>query len=187
MAKFKLFGKEGFFAKLGRRNLIIIGAIIAVGAAVWINYAVFYNPSQDVGYGDKNPSSDVGASEDENNAGDAVSTYFTSAQLSRQQAREEALAVLQTVVESEDALEATKTQALADIAQIAEEIRMESNVEALVKAKGYEACVAVLAGDKISVIVKCDDELAAAQVAQINEIVYSQTGIVPANVNIIRK
>ena len=70
MAKFKLFGKEGFFAKLGRRNLIIIGAIIAVGAAVWINYAVFYSPSQDVGYGDKNPSSDVGASEDENNAGD---------------------------------------------------------------------------------------------------------------------
>ena len=185
MAKFKLFGQDGFFTKLGRRNLIIIGAIIAVGAAVWINYAIFSQPADDIGYGENNGTSDVGA--DENNTQNSVETYFTSAQLSRQQAREEALAVLQTVVESDEALEATKTQALEDIAKIAEDIRMESNVEALVKAKGFEQCVAVLSGDKISVIVRSEETLAASQVAQINEIVYSQTGIIPANVNIIQK
>jgi stage III sporulation protein AH len=91
------------------------------------------------------------------------------------------------VVESEDALEETKTQALRDMAKIAEDIRNESNVEALVKAKGFEACVAVLSGDKISVIVRSDEQLAASQVAQINEIVYSQTGIAPSGVNIIQK
>ena len=183
MAKFKLFGKEGFFTKIGRRNLIIAAAILAVGAAVWVNYAVFYGPSRDVGYGEG--TTDVGAG-GENEAPSAM-TYFTSAQLSRQQAREEALEVLQSVVESEDALEETKTQALQDMAKIAEDIRNESNIEALVKAKGFEACVAVLSGDKISVIVRSDEQLAASQVAQINEIVYSQTGIAPSGVNIIQK
>ena len=94
MAKFKLFGKEGFFTKIGRRNLIIAAAILAVGAAVWVNYAVFYGPSRDVGYGEG--TTDVGAGS-ENEAPSAM-TYFTSAQLSRQQAREEALEVLQSVV-----------------------------------------------------------------------------------------
>ena len=73
------------------------------------------------------------------------------------------------------------------MAKIAEDIRNESNVEALVKAKGFEACVAVLSGDKISVIVRSDEQLTAGQVAQINEIVYSQTGIAPSGVNIIQK
>ena len=181
MAKFKLFGKEGFFTKIGRRNLIIAAAILAVGAAVWVNYAMFYGPTGEVDYGG-NSNVDAGNSE-----APSAMTYFTSAQLSRQQAREEALEVLQSVVESEDALEQTKTQALQDMAKIAEDIRNESNVEALVKAKGFEACVAVLSGDKISVIVRSDEQLTAGQVAQINEIVYSQTGIAPSGVNIIQK
>ena len=187
MAKFKLFGQGGFFSKIGKRNLVIIGAVIAVGAAVWINYAVM-SSTGDVGYGDQDTSTDGTTDVGGNTDGtDATATYFTSAQLSRQQAREEALAVLQTVVESEDALAETKTQALSDIAKIAEDIKSEANVEALVKAKGFDACVAVLSGDKISVIVKSDEALAASQVAQINEIVYSQTGILPTNVNIIQK
>ena len=45
---------------------------------------------------------------------------------------------------------------------------------------------AVINGDKINVIVKSDG-LNAGQIAQINEIVYQQTGILPININIIEK
>ena len=85
------------------------------------------------------------------------------------------------------ALDETKEQALADISAIAGEIEHESNVEALVVAKGFEDCVAVINGDKASVIVKSAEELLPSQVAQITEIVYQQTGILPVNLNIIRK
>ena len=30
MAKFKLFGQGGFFSKIGKRNLVIIGAVLLV-------------------------------------------------------------------------------------------------------------------------------------------------------------
>ncbi|MCQ2385294.1 MAG: SpoIIIAH-like family protein [Clostridia bacterium] len=183
MAKWKLFGEGGFFSKIGKRNLPVICAVILIGGAVCVNYFLFFGkPGDDAGVKNADAGqTDTGAQTSAND------TYFASALLSRQQARDEALEVLQTVVASNDALESTKDKALTDISRIALEIENESNIEALVRAKGFEKCVAVIGGDGASIIVKSDEELLSSQVAQINEIVYTQTGILPANVKILRK
>ena len=47
-------------------------------------------------------------------------------------------------------------------------------------------CNAIVNGDTCSVIVN-GTELAPAQISQINEIVYEQAGIVPANIRIVTK
>ena len=52
--------------------------------------------------------------------------------------------------------------------------------------KGYHE-LKEAAGDKINVIVSSAEELVASQVAQINEIVYEATGILPVNVKIMQK
>lgn len=185
MAKFKIRGEGGLLAKIGRKNLIIIAAVLLIGAAVAVNYFVFYGDEGKVDYGGSNMGdldADAGAGTSED-----ADTYFSAAVLSRQQARDEALEVLQTVLSNEDALEETKAQALADISRIALEIEKESNVEALVRAKGFEECVAVISGESASIIVKADGELLSNHVAQIGEIVYEQTGILPANVKILSK
>ena len=113
-------------------------------------------------------------------------SYFSDAMSSREKARDEAIAVLQTIVDSGDALADTKEQALADIAKIVEEMTMEANIEALIKAKGFSDCVTVISGDKANVIVKCDG-LLETEVAQIAEIVYSEAGITPANITLVEK
>ena len=95
--------------------------------------------------------------------------------------------MLQTVLDNEDALEETKTQALSDISRIALEIEKEANIESLVRARGFEDCIAVLSGENASIIVKSDAELLTSHVAQISEIVYEQAGVLPANVRIICK
>lgn len=183
MAKFKLGGKEGLLAKIGRKNLIIVCAVLLLGGAVCLNYFLFYKPEKDVGYG----TSNMGDADQGTDTKVAADAYFSATQLSRQQARDEALEVLQTVVSSNDALETTKDQALNDISRIALEIAQESDIEALVKAKGFEQCVAVISGDSASIIVKSAEELLPGQAAQISEIVYQQAGILPANVKILRK
>ena len=180
MAKIS-FGSK-VFSQTGKRTLIILCAVLLIGVAVYLNYHWFYGDSDDIGYGDNNM---VGGEGDGGTVN--VSTYFSATQLSRQQARDEALEVLQNVVESEDALEETKQAAMAEIAEIALEIQNEANVESLVKAKGFENCVAVISGDKINVIVSSEEELIASQVAGISEIVYEATGILPTNVKIMRK
>ncbi len=183
MKKLKIFGENGLFGKTARRSLVIVLAVVAIGAAVYLNYLYFFNeddtlpPSSDVG----NPDTDDGGETD------LVSAYFAGVLLSRQEARDEALEVLMAVTESEDALEATKNDALAEISRIALEIEQEANIETLVKAKGFSDCVAVMGDASVSVIVRQDTELLPTQIAQIKEIVYTEAGILPSGVKIIRK
>ena len=189
----KIFGKDGVIMKFGKRNIVIVCAVLLIGLAVYLNYLWYYDSVGNIGYGENNMSDQAGnssAGEDLNasvSVEDTTSAYFNATQLSRQQARDEALEVLEKVVSSEDALEVTKEQALEDISRIAAEIEKESNIEALVVAKGFEKCIAVVNGENASVIVKADEELVGSQIAQISEIVYTSAGILPANTKIIRK
>lgn len=185
MTKGMIFGKQGFFAKLGKKNLLIIGAVLLIGLAVYLNYAWFFSPAGNVGYGDNNMQDQYG-DQNTNTTPNATESYFSAALTSREKARDEALEVLRTVVNSEDALQETKDAALSDISRIALDIEQESNIETLVKAKGFANCVAVINGDAVSVIVESDG-LLPNQVAQIKEIVYEQTGIKPTGIKIIEK
>ena len=186
-----LTGKvKSIVEKIGKRNIIVACAVILIGAAVLINFALFSAGSDKDGYdGYDQPSgnlSDNPDSSQNNDQSDAANSYFSATQVSRQRARDEALEVLQAVVDNVDATETMKTEALASIAAIAEEIQTEANIESLITAKGFEKCVAVLNGDSVSIVVSAD-ELQAAQIAQINAIVYEQAGIAPAGVTIIHK
>ncbi|MBE6694814.1 MAG: SpoIIIAH-like family protein [Ruminococcaceae bacterium] len=189
----KIFGKDGAVMKFGKRNIIIVCAVLLIGLAVYLNYLWYYDSVSNIGYGDNNMSDQAGnnpTGEDLNasvSAEDTSSAYFSATQLSRQQARDEALEVLEKVVSSEDALDVTKEQALEDISRIAAEIEKESNIEALIVAKGFEKCIAVVNGENASIIVKSDEDLVSSQIAQISEIVYTSAGILPANTKIIRK
>lgn len=171
-----------FFAKLGKRNLIIIGAVLLVGVAICLNWVLFAEPTDD-GY-DYN----AGASGDdiEENATSEVLAYFASTQVSRDRARDEALAVLQNVVDNAEADSAERTQALEDIATIANNIEAEANIEAMVMAKGFEQCVAII-NDGMCTVVVMTEGLLPNQISQINEIVYEQTGIKPVNIKYIEK
>ena len=189
----KIFGKNGAIMKFGKRNIIIVCAVVLIGLAVYLNYLWYYDSVSNIGYGDNNMSDQVGNSSQGGDLNASVtvedtnSAYFSATQLSRQQARDEALEVLQKVVSSEEALAVTKEQALEDISRIAADIERESNIEALVVAKGFEKCIAVVNGENASIIVKADEELVSSQIAQISEIVYTSAGILPANTKIIRK
>lgn len=179
--------------RIGKRNTVIACAVILIGAAVWLNFILFSGSDSGNGYnGYDQPSGNL--SDDLNNGqtggnqstANNSGTYFSATQVSRQRARDEALEVLQAVVDNTDATEAMKAEAIASIAAIADEIQKEANIESLITAKGFEQCVAVLNGETASIVVSADD-LQAAQIAQINAIVYEQTGIAPSGVTIIKK
>lgn len=184
MTKGKIFGKQGFFAKIGKRNLLIIGAVLVIGLAVYLNYLWFFNPAAGIGYGENNMGS--GENQQTNTTPTPTENYFSAAALSREKARDEALEVLKTVAESEDALKETKDAALSDISRIALDMEQEANIESLVRAKGFANCVAIINGDTVSVIVESNG-LLPAQVAQIKEIVREQTGVKSTGIKIIEK
>ncbi len=167
--------------KIGARNLVIACSLALIGAAVVMNFVLFRNDTPPVQDGEP-----LGAEE----AGGTVKlredTYFASAQLSRQQARDQAIAVLQTVVDSETADEVMKEQATVDISRIASEMQAEANIETLIRSKGFEECVAVLGEGGASVIVRSEG-LLPNELSQIKEIVWEQAGVDPLAIRIIEK
>lgn len=179
------FGEKmkAFFTRLGRRNLIIICSVLLVGAIALTNWVIAAS-RDDLPTG----SDDVGDETDSVGAENEDDSYFVASQLSRQKARDEAMEVLQSVIEDENVGEEARATALASIAKMADDMEAEANVETLVMSKGFERCVAVISDNGISVVVDVKEgALTAAQVAQINTIVYEQTGITPDKTVIIEK
>ncbi len=174
--------------KIGRRNFIIFGAVILIVTALTVNVMIFSKEDDGFDY-DKEAgmNTDQNANNDQkDDAESTVDSYFSSVQVSRQRTRDEAIEVLQAVVDNASSTETAKNEALAEINKLATVMATESNIETLIVAKGFAECVAVISGEDASIVVKSDG-LNAAQLAQINEIVYNEAGISPVNITIIER
>lgn len=177
-----------FFSSRAARSVVVIAALLLVGLAVYLNYRWFYDPIGALGYGDNNmddngDNSQAAGSE----GGDAQENdYFTATALTRKQSRDEAIDVLKLVTENAEATAEAKAEAAAKISQIAVDMQNEVNIETLVKAKGFEECVAIISDDAVSIIVKAES-LQANEAAQILAIAYETTGIAPQNISIMSK
>lgn len=186
-----------FFKKMGKRNLIIAGAVIMIGLAVYVNWIFFAGDNKDDSFNydqsagmNTNYGTTLGTGSNTGNTGSTATdtaSYFSSVQVSRQKARDEALEVLNSVVDNDNATDQVKAEAVAEIRQIAAEMENEAKIESLIKTKGYAQCVAVISGENVSIVVQHEGELSAAALAQINAIVYEQTGISPAGISIITR
>ena len=180
----KLEKAKKFFSSRSMKSAVVIVAVLLIGLAVYLNYRWFYDPQDSLGYGENNM--ETGALDSEPTDSKTENDYFSATALSRSQARDEAIDVLKLVTEDEEASADAKAEAAAKISKIAVDIQNETNIETLVKAKGFEDCVAIISDDAASVIVKAES-LQANQAAQILAIVYETTGINPENISIINK
>ena len=190
--KDKMKPVKDFFMKAGKRNLIIACAVVLIGGAVWLNWLFFSN--NDGGYdytGNTGMSGELDNSKNPTTGGntnvsnDDADSYFTTAQVSRQRARDEALEVLNAVVGNANATDQVKAEAVAEITKISLEMEQEADIESLLISKGFEKCVAVINGETASIVVKCSETLTPAQLAQINASVYEVAGIEPVNITIV--
>jgi len=112
--------------------------------------------------------------------------YFEETRLTRQKSRDEALDVLQKTLKNAKISESEKAQATEKLSDIVKDITTETDVENLVKAKGFADCVAFISEDKISVAVQTKNgELTKQNVAQIRDVVLSKTDIGSQNIVVI--
>ena len=177
----------GFLKKLGKKNLIVIAAFAVVAVALVVGVTVFSRSEEGFDYSQGAGMQDVGSESDKNKETEnCVDTYFSSVELDRKRTRDEALEVLQSVVDDDGSTEEARSKALAEITAMAKAMEAEANIETLIEAKGFSECVAVIKDDSASIVVRSDG-LQTAQISQINEIVYEQSGILPVNIKIIQR
>lgn len=168
-----------------KQNGVLITMLVLVGTAVYLNWRYTTEPIEETGtkiLGEATlVSGDSGALAPGAATGEtAVYTggdYFASARLTRQQARDAALELLEEAAAKEGAQESVLTDAAESIQVMAAHTLAEAQIENLVTAKGYVDCVAFMSDDSVSVVVSLKDaELTATDVAKIMDIAKTETG-----------
>lgn len=179
--------------KFGKKQLVLGSLLLALGAAVYLNWqfaGVNKLPVDDL----SSESSQLGAAQLVNNAyietvsDDLQQTAgsadkFSEARLNRQNSRDEAIELLDDVLENLDSDSEAKQAAVEQASVIAQSILKETNVENLLQAKGYKESVAYINDGECSVVVSGTIE--AADTLIIQEIVMEQTGITADKIKII--
>ena len=113
-------------------------------------------------------------------AGEDVETtatdYFAAVRLSRQQARDSAVSLLQEAMAYSEGESSKEAESAVELEQIVQTALSEAQIESLIIAKGYTDCVAYMTGEGISVAVSAPEGgLQEADVAVIADIVMAQS------------
>ena len=173
-----------------KRNTVVATMLVLVCAAVGLNWKYAGEEAgkqvQETGtkiLGEATLVSGQGTDEEAVYTG---SDYFASARLTRQQARDNAISLLQDAAAQEGADTSVLTEASASIQVLAAYTLQEAQIENLVTAKGYTDCVAFLGEDSVSVVVSTESgELTAEDVTKITDIALSETGLPASAVKIM--
>ena len=103
---------------------------------------------------------------------DTATDYFAAVRLSRQEARDSAVNLLQEAMSYDTAAEETSHE-LEELVSVA---LSEAQIESLVIAKGYADCVAYMSREGISIAVAAPEQgLSQSDVALITDIVLNQS------------
>lgn len=171
---------------IGKKQIIMTCLTLMLAVAVYINYTaspdmmkdekmIMKKQSETINYGQTEFVNAVA----EGTAGD----YFAQARLDKMNDRDEAVQTLQSIIGGGDITENEMVVNALDAVEVSKLIESEGTIESLVKAQGFQDCVAYLDGETAKVVVKTEG-LDKAQAASIKEIILGETEVPAENIRI---
>lgn len=171
--------------KFQKRHIVLAALVLALGAAVFINWQFSDSDSSLA----KEVSKELGAATYVNadtSSSDqlaevsrqttAADEYFAKAVVEREQAYDSAIETAKETLTLADSSEEAKTLAVEQLNKLENELVIQSNIESMMKAKGFSACHCMITGDACSVAV-LKSELVDDSPLIIKDIVLSQMDI----------
>ena len=173
-----------------KKNLTAAGVLLVVCAGIYINWT--YNNAQQVGDFTDTLNKDTILSENgvildtgtDANEDNTLIDYFAAVRLSRQEARDSAVNLLQEAMAygSDSDKEASNEQ----LEQIVQTALCEAQIESLIIAKGYADCVAYMSDTGISVAVATPEGgMQNTDIAVIADIVITQSGFSMEDIHVV--
>ena len=176
--------------KIWKKNMIAAAVLVTVCAGIYVNW-LYADQSAGAELTDlldteKVMSDEMLMLEEESlpvNA-DTATEYFATVRLSRQQARDSAVELLQEAMSYGEGSKAEESA--AQLEQIVQTALTEAQIESLVIAKGYSDCVAYMGSEGISVAVAVPEGgLLKEDVAVIADIVMTQSEYTLSDIRIV--
>ena len=117
---------------------------------------------------------------------DSGSKFFEEARLKREKAHDAALDTIQKTLKSTSLSADEKKSYAQELTGNLENLNAETEIETLVKAKGFADCLCFLQADRADLTVMTSgDALTAAQVAQIRDIILSKSSVTAQNITVV--
>ena len=178
--------------KKWKKNLIAVALLATVCGGIFVNW--YYTKDKtvmnltDTLDKDKILSEDMLVMNDgatlEADEVNTTTDYFAAVRLSRQEARDNAVTLLQEAMAYSD--DAQTAQSNAQLEEIVQTALCEAQIESLVIAKGYADCVAYMSGDGISVAVASPEGgLQEEDVAVIADVVIHQSEYTLEDIHVV--
>lgn len=175
--------------KVWKKNLVAAAVLATVCGGIYVNWLYSGEKAvsdlNDTLDADKLLSSDMVVMGDEiQDDTNTLSAYFASVRLSRQQARDSAVSLLQEAMAYTD--DTQNTTANAQLEEIVQTALIEAQIESLIIAKGYQDCVAYISDDGISVAVAAPEGgLQGTDVALIADVVITQSDYTMEDIHVV--
>ena len=119
-------------------------------------------------------------------ANDTGSQFFDEARLKREKAHDEALDTIQKTMKDSSLSDSEKAEFTAQLTANLEDINAETEIETLIKAKGFADCLCFLQSGRADLTVMTSGEpLTTSQVAQIRDIVISKSNVTAQNITVV--
>ncbi len=113
----------------------------------------------------------------------SYSDYFAAEHSDRDSTRSTTVMYYNAIIESEASSAEAKANAEADLAELVASMETEQRLESLIKSLGYDDCLVTVGSENINVVLK-SDPMTEQEVAQVLEMIISETGKTAANVRI---
>ena len=176
--------------KVWKKNMIAAAVLVTVCAGIYVNW-LYADQTAGVDLTDTLDTQKVMSDEmlmvDDGTvevSADTAAEYFAAVRLSRQQARDSAVELLQEAMSYGEGSKAEESA--AQLEQIVQTALTEAQIESLVIAKGYSDCVAYMGSEGISVAVAVPEGgLLKEDVAVIADIVMTQSEYTLSDIRIV--
>lgn len=173
----------------GKKQMVLAMMVLVLGAAVYLNYYVASKAPLATGETPRQSTQTtdsrvLGQSQFVNAQASAPETYFDAARRTREEARGEALEILEETLADVKTDSDARQEAVQTVTVVAKSVEQEDAIESLLKAKGFTDCVVYIENNSCHVAVQAT-ELTDAQTLQILQIVTAQSGVQTENISIV--
>lgn len=177
-----------FNFKFGKRHIAAIALVFMLSAAVYINYLYStggLDPLLEAGknYGDSILVSSKNGENTDDEASSAAS-YFSEARVSRQQSRDEAVQTIQNLYGAGESDDAQTASLIQKAEEITANMELETKIESIIKAKGFDDCIVYISGEYADVMVQTEG-LLETEAALIKEAIIQETAVPVENISIV--
>ena len=170
---------------IGKKQLLSFSLVVALGLSVYVNW-YYTNSFNDTTAPETTEYHNLGDAQlvNSNSVINNQSDYFTQAKMNREKAHDEAIENLEDIISNNENDSDTITLAKNELINLSKMIKLEADIENIIKAQLSEDCLVAYNDNSIEVIMP-KGTVNEGNIVKIKDIVLSKTDVLSEKIVVI--